>query len=103
PLALRFSVLVLAAALINPHLFVYDLLALAPMFFLSADWVLQHPEHPWAKAIKALLYLAFLLPLFGPLAIWTRVQFSVIAFVVLLFALASVLNDERVELKELRG
>jgi hypothetical protein len=30
------------------------------------------------------LYLAFLLPLFGPLAYWTRLQLSVIAFAALL-------------------
>jgi hypothetical protein len=93
PLALRFSVLVLATVLVNPHLFVYDLLVLAPMFFLVTDWAIQHYEHPWSSGVKALLYLSFLLPLFGPLAIWTHVQLSVIVFVGLLIALAAILRE----------
>jgi len=94
PLELRFSVLILGAVLVNPHLFIYDLLALAPMFFLVIDWVLQHHEHPWSQGMKVLLYFAFLLPLFGPMAIWTHLQLSVVAFVGLLIVLASVLNSE---------
>jgi hypothetical protein len=103
PLALRFSVLLLATVLVNPHLFVYDLLALAPIFFLTTDWMLWHSEHALSQAIKALLYLAFLLPLFGPLAIWTHVQISVIAFAGLLIALASVLKEESRQLAELKA
>ena len=37
PLAVRFSVLTLAAILVNPHLFVYDLLVLAPVFLLLTN------------------------------------------------------------------
>lgn len=94
PLSLRFSALLLATVLVNPHLYVYDLLALSPVFFLTTDWILQHPEHPWSSGIKSLLYLSFLLPLFGPLAIWTHVQLSVIAFVVLLILLGTILTSD---------
>jgi Glycosyltransferase family 87 len=87
PLALRFSALTLAAVLANPHLFVYDLLVLAPVLLLLADWILSQ-GHPSASApLKLLLYLAFLLPLFGPLSQWTHVQLSVLAFAALLFVL----------------
>jgi alpha-1,2-mannosyltransferase len=82
-LALRFSALTLAAVLVNPHLFVYDLLALAPVFLVLSGWVLTHAS----SAIRLLLYLAFILPLLGPLSRWTHFQLSVPVFVALLWAL----------------
>jgi hypothetical protein len=94
PLALRFSILVLATVLVNPHLFIYDLLVLAPIFFLVSTWTVQHSKHSSSSTLKALLYFSFLLPLFGPIAIWTHVQLSVIAFVGLLIVLASILREE---------
>jgi Glycosyltransferase family 87 len=85
-LALRFSALLLAAVLVNPHLYIYDLLALAPAFLLLADWILADPENlkPW---FPVLLYLAFVLPLFGPISRWTHLQLSVIVFAALLWSL----------------
>jgi hypothetical protein len=93
-LALRFSGLTLAAVLVNPHLFVYDLLALAPAFLLLADWTLAHPYHPASGAIRPLLYLAFVLPLFGPLAQWTHLQLSVPVFVALLWTILRSTQSE---------
>lgn len=87
PLALRFSALTLAAVLVNPHLFVYDLLVLAPVLLLLADWILSNPQHPAAATLHVLLYLAFVFPLFGPLSRWTHVQLSVPALTVLLWVL----------------
>jgi hypothetical protein len=87
PLALRFSALTLAAVLVNPHLFVYDLLVLAPVLLLLVDWTLANADDPSSPAIRLLLYLAFVLPLFGPLSRWTHVQLSVPVFAVLLSAL----------------
>jgi hypothetical protein len=87
PLALRFSALTFAAVLVNPHLFVYDLLVLAPALLLLADWTLTNPQHPSSAALKLLTYLAFVLPLFGPLSRWTHFQLSVPAFTVLLWVL----------------
>ena len=84
-LELRFSALLLAAVLLNPHLYIYDLLALAPAFLLLADWSLQNPQQLSNPALRVLLYLAFLLPLFGPVALWTHLQLSVIVFAVLLW------------------
>ena len=85
--ALRFSALLLAAVLVNPHIYIYDLLALAPMFPLLADWSIENANHPATPALRILLYLAFLLPLFGPLARWTHVQLSVVVFVALLWTI----------------
>ena len=87
PLALRFSTLLLAAVLVNPHLFIYDLLALAPIFLLLADWSIENAPHPETPILRVLLYLAFLLPLFGPVARWTHIQLSVLIFVTLLWTL----------------
>jgi hypothetical protein len=85
--ALRFSALILASVLVNPHIYIYDLLALAPALLLLADWVLRNSQHPSTPALGVSLYLAFILPLFGPLAQWTHVQISVPAFTVLLWLL----------------
>jgi len=84
PLALRFSALTLAAVLVNPHLFVYDLLVITPALLLLADWALANP--PSAR-IRLLAYLAFILPLLGPLSRWTHLQLSVPIFFVLLWTL----------------
>jgi alpha-1,2-mannosyltransferase len=87
PMALRFSALILASVLVNPHLYIYDLLALCPVFLLVADWALNHAQHPITPALRVLLYLAFILPLFGPLSRWTHLQLSVPAFTALLWVL----------------
>jgi hypothetical protein len=84
-LSVRFSSLILAAVLVNPHLYIYDLLALAPALLLLADWALSNTQHPSTPALCLLLYLAFILPLFGPLARWTHVQLSVIIFIALMW------------------
>jgi Glycosyltransferase family 87 len=87
PLALRFSALTVAAVLVNPHLFVYDLLVLAPAMLLLVDWLLTNPQSASFPTLHLLLYLAFILPLFGPLSRWTHIQLSVPAFAALLWTL----------------
>ena len=79
----------------NPHIYVYDLVALVPGFLLLADWLLAKPQHPTRPALSLLLYLAFLLPLFGPLAYWTHVQLSVVVFAAILWNLYRVATDSR--------
>ena len=66
--AIRFCALTLAAVLINPHLFVYDLLALAPVLLLLTDWSLTNAQASASPWILLLSYLAFVLPLFGPVS-----------------------------------
>jgi hypothetical protein len=98
PLALRFSAFVLAAVLVNPHLFVYDLLVLVPVFVLLGNWTLSGPLEPSdlldssVPALQALLYGCYVLPLFGPLSLMTHVQASVIVFVILQWELLRILN-----------
>ena len=80
PLCVRFAAFSFAAVLVNPHIYIYDLLALTPAFLLLADWSIANASDPYAPSLDISLYLAYLLPLFGPLAIWTHLQLSVIAF-----------------------
>jgi alpha-1,2-mannosyltransferase len=92
PLAARFSVLTLAAVLINPHLFVYDLLVLAPVFLLIANSMSKEAQRKVQQApsplLSLLLHLTFMLPLLGPLSRWTHLQLSVPAFAALLWVLS---------------
>lgn len=92
-LALRFSALVFAAVLVNPHLFVYDLLVLAPAMLLLANWALGHADHPESALISVLVYLAFLLPLLGPLTVFTHIQLSVPVLVGIQALLWSILRN----------
>lgn len=86
PLGIRFSALTLAAVLVNPHLFVYDLLVLAPALLLIVHWTLIH-EQSATSGLRLLSYCAYVLPLFGPLSRWTHVQLSVPSFVAVLWVL----------------
>jgi hypothetical protein len=90
PLSIRFSALLLASMLVNPHLYIYDLLALAPVFLLLADWILINSRHEAAPTMRALLYLSFILPIIGPISRWTHLQLSVLAFAALLCSLWAV-------------
>ncbi len=83
-LAIRFAALTFAAVLVNPHLFVYDLLVLAPALLVLVDWSLNAEHSSSNPALHVLLYLALVLPLLGPLSRWTHVQLSVIDFVLIL-------------------
>jgi alpha-1,2-mannosyltransferase len=87
PPPLRLSALILASVLVNPHIYIYDLLALAPALLLLAEWALSNGQHPFTPALRVLLYLTFMLPLFGPLSRWTHVQLSVPVFAALLWVL----------------
>ena len=86
-LAWRFSALLFATVLLAPHLTVYDLVILAPAFLLLSDSIVAHPDHGEIPTLRVLLYLAFALPLVGPLAQWTHVQLSVPVMAFLLYGL----------------
>ena len=86
-LSLHFSALLLATVLLAPHLTVYDLVILAPAFLLLSDSLMTQPAIPAAASLKLLLYLAFALPLLGPLARWTHLQLSVPVMAALLYGI----------------
>jgi hypothetical protein len=81
PLAQRFALLLVASVLVNPHLYLYDLVVLAPAWLLLADACLSEPRAPHLSRVPTLLYAGFVLPVLGPLAATTHVQLSVLAFV----------------------
>jgi hypothetical protein len=86
-LSLRYSAMLLATVLLSPHLTVYDLVILAPAFLLLSEWIVTQPNHAAAPHLKLLLYLAFVLPLLGPLARWTHLQLSVPVMAALLYGI----------------
>jgi hypothetical protein len=88
PLSLRYSALLLSSVLLAPHLTVYDLVILAPAFLLLSDWIGTQPGNA-TPLLKLLLYLAFALPMVGPLARWTHVQLSVLAMAALLYRISA--------------
>ena len=78
-LGLRYAALMLATALVAPHLTVYDLLILALAFLLMTDWAVGTGAEGAASIMPVLLYLCYPLFLLGALARLTHVQLSVIA------------------------
>jgi hypothetical protein len=84
-LPLRYSAVLLATVLVAPHLTVYDLVILAPAFLLLSDSIAAHPGDSTASHLKLLLYLAFALPLLGPLARWTHLQLTVPVMLAMLY------------------
>ena len=86
PLELRFSALLLATVLVSPHLTVYDLVILAPVFLWLGDWAAANAGILAART-RLLLYAAFPLFLLGPLAKFTHLQLSVPVLAALLWAI----------------
>jgi len=83
--ALRLSALLLATVLVAPHLTVYDLMILAPAFLLLSDWAIARGQTSESGFIGTMLYLAYFLPLAGPLLRGTHVQLSVVAMSILVY------------------
>jgi hypothetical protein len=75
PPAIRCAALVLAAVLVAPHLGEYDLVVVAPAFLVTANAVEPSPGFG-RRRTRAILYVAHVAPLIGPLTSVTRVQLS---------------------------
>ena len=99
PLSLRYSALLLASVLVAPHLTVYDLVILAPAFILLAEWLIGQRVTSSTWWMGTLLYLAYMLPLLGPLTRWTHVQLSVLAMAGTLYLIWSISNDAPAQAK----
>jgi glycosyl transferase family 87 len=87
PFEIRASGIVLATVLISPHALPYDLILLAPVYFLLANWFADHSSLPPPRAILLALYALFIAPLLGVLPAPLRLQFSVTAMAFLLVRL----------------
>jgi alpha-1,2-mannosyltransferase len=97
PLPLRYSALLLATVLVAPHLTVYDLVILAPAFLLLSDWIIVQPDRIRTPHLELLLYLAFILPLLGPLARWTHLQLTVPVMLAILCVVFQLGRRDNVE------
>jgi hypothetical protein len=89
-LPLRYSAILLATVLVAPHLTVYDLVILAPVFLLLSNWIAVQPDDSTTPQLKLLLYLAYALPLLGPLARWTHLQLTVPVMLAILYVLSQL-------------
>jgi hypothetical protein len=96
PLPVRYACLLLASVLVNPHMYVYDLVILAPAFILITDWTLRNPRDVLAKPMQQALYFSYALPLFGVTAPFTHVQPSVVAMCALSGMLGVVARRRRI-------
>jgi alpha-1,2-mannosyltransferase len=93
-LALRFCVLLLVTVLVSPHVYVYDLVVLAPALLFGGDWVLRHPNHRLSGMVRLLVCASYTLPLVWPAAAVTRLQLSVMAFGALTVVLSQIAVEE---------
>jgi hypothetical protein len=84
-LELRYSVLLLATVLVDPHVNPYDLVILVPVFVLVADWAIAHGR--LRRPLLVALSLCYYLPALSFLPEVTHVQFSVLAMAALLVML----------------
>lgn len=102
PFGVRYSLLLLATVLVAPHLTVYDLVILAPALLLISDCLVgvrvRQGSRGRTPGLGTLLYLIYVLPLFGFLALVTHVQLGVIAMVAAVYTLWRIPhNGQRAE------
>jgi hypothetical protein len=84
---IRLSAIVLAMILISPHVNAYDLILLAPVFFLLPTWLMLTPGDTRRSALSICLCMMMAAPILGRLPAILRLQFSVTAMAVILFLL----------------
>jgi alpha-1,2-mannosyltransferase len=85
--ALRMAALVLAIVLAAPHLYVYDVVLLAPVWIWLTDWYLAQPALP--AAFGRTLYVGYVAPVLTVVAQSIHVQVSVLCFSALLWWLST--------------
>ena len=100
-LELRFSALLIATVLAAPHLTIYDLVILAPIFLLLVEWSAASAIS--AAGLRVLLYLCFVLPLIGPLARWTHVQLTVVVMFALLMVVERMARETATSVQNARA
>ena len=83
----RFASVVVATVLLNPHLYVYDLVVLLVVFAALVRWLVDTPPAR-SGHVPVLLHLLWWIPLIGPLARVTHLQLTPIVLAALLWQLA---------------
>jgi hypothetical protein len=100
---LRIAAVVVATVLLNPHLYIYDLVILAVPFAAIVRWLIDAPDTRSAPAIRVCLHLLWWAPLVGPLAILTRVQLTPILLAALLGTLLQAVRETGVRARPIAG
>ncbi|HTD78506.1 MAG TPA: hypothetical protein VK898_12780, partial [Chloroflexota bacterium] len=90
---IRHAALVLALVLISPHVGPYDLVLLAPVYFLLANWLARAADASHRVALVGLLSASFIAPICGGLPAMIRIQLSVSAMAALLVLLWRIVNE----------
>ena len=86
---LRFGTLVVAAVLIDPHLYIYDGVILLPALAISIMYALEDLEGKRAAVIMVAIYMLFVTLLLGPLSRVTHFQLSVLVLMTLFLGLTA--------------
>jgi arabinofuranan 3-O-arabinosyltransferase len=90
----RFAVILLAGLLINPHLYVYDLVLLALGLALIAAWIVaEHPRH--ASGTARVAYALVWTPLAGAITALTYVQLTSPVMMTLMWTLGTSARASR--------
>lgn len=84
--SVRFALIGLVGLLVNPHLYIYDLVLMAVPLACLAAWLIDRRE-PRDVRVQWLAYSLVWLPFLGPLAAVTRVQLTSVLLVALLWQL----------------
>jgi hypothetical protein len=77
PLEVRHSAALLAMVLISPHVGAYDLVLLAPVYVLLANWLARSADVPHRTTIAAVLCASFMAPLCGGVPVMFRMPLTV--------------------------
>jgi len=93
PIEVRYSAAVLALVLISPHVGGYDLVLLAPVYFLLSNWLARSADITHRAALAGLLCASFIAPICGGLPAVFRMQLTVGTMMGLLFVLWHSVND----------
>jgi glycosyl transferase family 87 len=94
PLEIRYSAIVLAMILISPHVGAYDLVLLAPVYFLLGNWLARSRHTGHRAALTGLLCASFIAPICGGLPPLIRMQLSVSAMAALIVLLWRIVNED---------
>jgi hypothetical protein len=98
PVEIRLSAIVLAMILISPHVNAYDLILVAPVVFLLANWIVLSTGDSRGRALSTWLCIVMAAPLLRGLPAILRLQFSVTAMAAILFLLWRIVRrDVRVD------
>jgi hypothetical protein len=86
---LQTATLVLGTALLNPHLYIYDVVVVGLALATAAAWALDHPERGESPIILVTSHTLCWIALLAPLAAITHVQLTAPLMVGMVFAINS--------------